>query len=159
MWYVNKLYAGSWGPHEITCIWMFVLATFPPVYNVQATTQPLQPARFRSRRRRRTPRPLRRHRRKASPPRRCPLAACGGNENEGVLIKQSPCLQVGSTKRTLSGHPWMTSASAQGGWLKSIGITGLKGSSQVVWNWMNKLCFVYLLQAGERNFSPYIHTT
>ena len=24
---------------------------------------------------------------------------------------------------------------------------------------MNKLCFVYLLQAGERNFSPHIHTT
>ena len=29
----------------------------------------------------------------------------------------------------------------------------LKGSSQVVWNWMKKLRFVYLLQAGERNFS------
>ena len=35
----------------------------------------------------------------------------------------------------------------------------LKGSSQVVCNWMKKLCFVYLLQAGKRNFSPHIYTT
>ena len=35
----------------------------------------------------------------------------------------------------------------------------LKGSSWVVWNWMNKLCFVYLLQAGDRNFFTHIHTT
>ena len=34
----------------------------------------------------------------------------------------------------------------------------LNGSSQVVGNWMNKLRFVSLLQAGGRNFStPYSH--
>ena len=35
----------------------------------------------------------------------------------------------------------------------------LKGSSWVVRNWVKMLRFVYLLQAGERNFSPHIHTT
>ena len=35
----------------------------------------------------------------------------------------------------------------------------LKNASQVVWNWVKKLCFVYhLLQARERNFfTPYSH--
>ena len=34
----------------------------------------------------------------------------------------------------------------------------LKGSSQVLWNWVKKLCFVCLLQAGERNFfTPFSH--
>ena len=28
----------------------------------------------------------------------------------------------------------------------------LKNASQVVWNWVKKLRFVYLLQPGERNF-------
>ena len=97
------------------CRWNVVLVTFPPV----SKTSRHQHSRcsslgggfmVRSRRRWRTPRLRRRHRRKASPPRRCPLAACG-NENEGVLIKQKcPCLQVGSTKRALGGHSWMTSA-------------------------------------------------
>ena len=36
--------------------------------------------------------------------------------------------------------------------------TALNGSSQVVWNQVRKLRFVYLLQAGERNFlTPYSH--
>ena len=35
----------------------------------------------------------------------------------------------------------------------------LKEPSQVVYNWVKKLRFVYLLQAGERNFSAQIHTT
>ena len=35
----------------------------------------------------------------------------------------------------------------------------LRGSSQVVWDWVNKLCFVYLLQAGEHIYSRDIHTT
>ena len=34
----------------------------------------------------------------------------------------------------------------------------LKGSSQVLLNWVKKLCFVYLLQAGEHNFfTPHSH--
>ena len=34
----------------------------------------------------------------------------------------------------------------------------LKEPSQVVWTWVSKLHFVYLLQAGEHNFStPYSH--
>ena len=35
----------------------------------------------------------------------------------------------------------------------------LKGSSQVLWNWVKKLRFVCLLQAEECNFLPQFHTT
>ena len=35
----------------------------------------------------------------------------------------------------------------------------LKGCSQVVWNWVKKLRFVYLLQAGECNSSSHILKT